>query len=157
MGMGHSAKKRSARVHTSKERREEGGAQVSGKILKSFLFTLALGCGLLLLASLAVYFTPNPSPLIRPLGIAIAALTALGGGFLSGRIQGQNALFYGLCNGTLLLALMLLLSLLFRSLASGYSLWLSAALHAMIPLVSILGAILGTHQKPKPKKRKRRR
>lgn len=163
MVTGHSAKKRNTRGRTwntrraTGERQADGSAQLSGKVLKSFLFTLALGIGLLLLASLAVYFLPNPSPVIRPLGIAIAALTALGGGFLSGRIHGQNPTLCGLCNGTLLLALLLLLSLFFRSLTAGYSLWLAAALHTMIPLLSILGAILGTHQKPKPKKHKRRR
>lgn len=115
-------------------------------ILRSYLITLALGAGLLLIASLAVSFHPDPDSLIRPLAYLSLALTGLLGGYLSGRIHGKAPLTAGGVNGLLLLLLMLPVSFGFRSMTAGYSPLLSLALHGAVLLLSALGAIAGCHK-----------
>lgn len=123
------------------------GAQASGSLvtdlLKSLLCTLATGLTLLLIASLAAYFTPDPARLTPALGLVASGLTALLGGIAAARIHKQGALICGLGNGAMLMAVMLLLSLFFTKEASGYGVWISAALHGGWMLLSVLGAFLG--------------
>ena len=122
-------------------------AEFPKKALRAFLVTLAIGAGLILLASLGAYFMPDPDPMIRPLAYAAAALTALLGGFAAGKLHGSAPAVCGLVNGLLLLALMLLLSLFFRSHASGYPAWASALLHAAVLALSFAGALLGVRRR----------
>ncbi len=133
---------------------DKGGQSYPKKVVKAFLITLAIGIGTILLASLAAYFFPDPDPVIRPLALFAAAITAFIGGIVTGKIHGESPLMCGTLNGLLLLALMILASLPFQSLASGYSTWTSLLLHAAVPILSLVGAIIGT-QKPAPRKRKR--
>ncbi|MBQ9784036.1 MAG: TIGR04086 family membrane protein [Clostridia bacterium] len=124
-------------------------------ILKSLAVTCGAGLLLILSLSLALYFSPNPSPLVQPVGLIAAALTALIGGFAAARIHGQSALLCGLINGIGLLAIMLLLSLFFAKHTSAYSALVSCLLHACVPVLSVAGAYLGLRRTPKKKKRKR--
>lgn len=134
---------------------EYGSARTLPRAAKSFLITLAVGAALLLIAAIWIYFMPDPSPVIRPVGIAVAALTALIGGVVTGKLHGSAPALCGLLNGALLSALMLLLSFFFRPLAAGYAAWISALLHAMIPLCSIAGAMMGVRKKPAPRRKRR--
>ena len=138
--MSHTHTKKSAK---SAARQEDGFAQ---KALRAFLWTL-LFAGLLLVASLAVYFLPDPDPAIRPVALLISFLVAFVGGVISGRIHRAAPALCGTLNGCLLLALMLLLSLFFRDSAFGYSLGIALLLHALIPLLSIAGALFGVRKK----------
>ncbi len=147
---------RPSHAHRSAARRNETDTPgFSRTAAKGFLITLGIGAALLLAAALCVYFLPDPSPAIRPTGVAVALLTALAGGYVSGKLHGHAPALCGLLNGALLSALMLLLSLFLRSDAAGYSAWISALLHAMIPLCSVVGAMMGVRKKSTPKRRRR--
>ena len=108
-----------------------------------------MGIGLLLIviASLAAYFSPNPNTLIAPLAIAAAGLTAFIGGVIAVRIHGGGALVCGLLNGSVFMTLMMLLSLCFARYASGYSAGISCLLHAGFVLLSVAGGYVGIRKK----------
>ena len=133
--MSHTHTKKSAK---SAARQEDGFAQ---KALRAFLWTLLFAAGL------AVYFLPDPDPAIRPVALLISFLVAFVGGVISGRIHRAAPALCGTLNGCLLLALMLLLSLIFRDSAFGYSLGIALLLHALIPLLSLAGALFGVRKK----------
>lgn len=148
-----------------KSRGQDSGAKSSAFLkstLGTFLLTLAVGGGLLLLASLVLTFLPDPLSLVLPAGLFCAALTAFLGGFFATRVYHLPALGAGLINGILLTALSLLFSLLFAKnadcYATGYSAAVSALLHASVVGLSIGGAFLGARERmPSKKKRKKRR
>lgn len=123
---------------------------------KAFLRTLAIGAMLLLIGSLAICFLGDPAPAIRPIALLLAATTALIGGWISGRIHRTAPALCGLCNGALLLACMLLLSLPLHTYAAGYSLGTALLLHALVPVLSVIGAIWGVQSKKKYTGKKRR-
>ena len=116
-------------------------------LLKSLGITLGVGLLLIISASLIAYFMPDPNALIMPLGLSAAGLTALVGGVIAVRIHGGGALISGLLNGTLLMAVMLLLSLCFVRNSSGYSAGISCLLHAGLILLSVAGGYLGNRKK----------
>ena len=142
------AGKRGGRSAPASRRKQEepSPAQFPQKALKAFLISVGIGAGLVLLFSLGAYFLPDPDPMIHPLAYTAAGLTALIGGIVAGKIHGSAPAVCGFVNGLLLMALMLLLSLFFRSLASGYSAWVSALLHAAVPLLSFAGALIGVRR-----------
>ena len=130
--------------------------------LGTLLLTLAVGGGLLLIASLILVFVPDPLSMVLPAGLLTAALTAFVGGYFATRIYHLTPLSAGLINGILLTLLSLLFSLLFTKnaalYASGYSAAVSAILHAGVVGLSIGGAFLGARERtPNKKKRKKRR
>lgn len=129
--------------------------------LGTLLLTLAVGGGLLLIASLILVFVPDPLSMVLPAGLLAAALTAFIGGYFATRIYHLPALSAGLINGILLTALSLLFSLLFAKnadcYATGYSATISALLHAGVVGLSIGGAFLGAREKTPAKHRKKRR
>lgn len=139
--MSHAHAKKSAK---STARQEVGFAQ---KAFRAFLWTLAFAAGLLLIASLAIYFLPDPDPAIQPVALLIAFLTAFVGGVIAGRIHRAAPALCGPVNGCFLLALMLLLSLFFRNMAFGYSIGIALLLHALILLLSLAGALFGVRKK----------
>ena len=139
--MTHTHAKKSAK---SAARQEVGFAR---KVLRSFLWTLAFGAGMLLTASLAVCFLPDPDPAIQPVALLIAFLTAFVGGIIAGRIHRAAPALCGPANGCLLLALMLLLSLFFCGKGVGYPIGIAILLHALIPLFSLVGALFGVRKK----------
>ena len=112
-------------------------------LAKGGLITVVAALGLTLIASLIAYFAPDPNALIRPLSLIAAALTALIGGFATVRIHRHAALLCGLLNGSVLTALMMLVSLFFTHYSSGYSAGISALLHTAFLLCSVAGACLG--------------
>ncbi len=148
-----------ARTHQRPPRRKSQDAPRSflpKSTVKAYLITLAIGAGLILIASLILSLLSDPIPLIRPLSLLSCGITALAGGFVTGKLHGSAPAVCGLSNGALLLATLLLLSLFFRSLGNGYSVWLSLGLHLSVLLLSLAGALLGI-RKPAPLPRRRRR
>ncbi len=117
--------------------------QIPKHTLRSFGITVAVGAGMILLSSLIAYFLPDPLSMILPLSYLAMALTALIGGFVAGKVHGGAPLIVGLLNGLLLTALVLIVSLFFRSMSNGYTAWFSALLHAAVLLLSFLGALVG--------------
>ena len=122
---------------------------------KSLLITVLASLSLLLILSLAAYFYSDPDQLIRPLGLCSAGLAAFIGGIAAVRIHGHSALICGLLNGCAFTIILLLLSLFFRSHASGYSTGIACLLHAAILLISVGGAFLGLRRAPKHKHKRR--
>lgn len=129
--------------------------------LGTLLLSLALGGGMLLLASLILFFVPDPLSAVLPAGLFTAALTAFFGGDFATRIYHLPALSAGLIIGIFLTFLSLLLSLLFvknaEHYATGYSAAVSAILHTGVVGLSIGGAFLGAREKMPSKKRRRKR
>ena len=127
----------------------------------TLLLTLAVGGGVLLIASLTLVFVPDPLSMVLPAGLLAAALTAFIGGFFATRIYHLPALSAGLINGILLTALSLLFSFLFainaNCYATGYSAAVSALLHAGVVGLSIGGAFLGARENTPTKHRKKKR
>ena len=136
-------------------RRESEEPKLFRSILKSVLITIGIAACLITVASLALSFTPDPNALIPPVALGVCAATALLGGFLASRIHGSAALICGLLNGGIVMALMLLLSPLFRSYSSAYSAVISALLRATFLACSVAGAFLASHlaSRKKPKRR----
>ena len=124
---------------------------------QSLLISLAIAIVLNLAASLVLYFLPDPAPLTRPLGLAASALTALLGGMIAARIHRHAALLCGLANGCAMLAVMLTASLFFKSLASGYSVPVALALHLGFLALTLVGSVIGIHQKPRTSVKRRKR
>ena len=122
--------------------------------LKALLLTVGLGALLLLLVALALSFIEDPLARIPAAGLLLAAVTAFFGGGIAVRIHRTGALLCGLGNGAGLLLLMLPLSLLFRSEASGYSSLVSCLLHAALLLLSVGGAFF---LRPRPKRHQTRK
>ncbi len=122
-------------------------------LAKSFFITWGVAVVLLVLFSLSAYFSPNPNILISPLGLLAAAIASLIGGVALARLHGHSSLLCGLCNGIVMSATMLLLSLFFPHLASGYSAWISAILHTAFLFCSVIGAFLGRKRGKKKKHR----
>lgn len=121
---------------------------------KSVLYSICIGLGLLLLASLCAYFLKDPTAWISPLAWTASAITAFLGGTVAVRLHGHSALLCGLCNGAALLVLMIPFSILLHSYASTYAAWIAWMMHALFLLLSIAGAYLGL---PKPPRAKRKR
>ena len=132
---------------------DDSPALLAKHIGKSLLVTLAAAMLLNLVFSLIAYFYSDPDRLIRPLALAAAGLSALIGGFASLRIHGHAALLCGLLNGSAAMALMILASLFFTDYGTGYSAGISILLHAGFLLLSVAGAYMGLHKKPKKKKK----
>ena len=124
-------------------------------IIKSFFVTVGIGAANVLVAAMIVYFSANPNRLILPLGLLASFFTALLGGYATTRIHKHSALLGGMINGCLFTALMMLLSPIAKDYASGYSAPLSAALHIGFLLLSVVGAYLGLHKRPKKHKRRK--
>ena len=133
------------RTHTKKNAKPQE-ASFPQKALRTFLWTLGVGAGLILIGSLIASFLPDPAPAATPIGLSVAMLTALIGGIISGKIHRKAPAVCGLTNGALLLAAMLLCSLFFQSLAAGYSTLTAILIHALIPLLSVFGALLGVRR-----------
>ena len=144
------------RNHTKKHPRTAEVKSLPRDLCQSVLITLGLGALFLLIASLLLSFAADPLPLTRPIGVGIAAVTAFWGGWLTLRIHGRSALLCGLCNGSLCLAVFLLLSLGMKGQAF-HSAPISFLLHLGFPLLSVAGAYAGRRSPTKRKKRKTKR
>ena len=145
------ARKTTRHTYTKTQPTEETLGLWMRHLFKSFAISCGFGLGLVLTVSLIAYFTSDPNPFTRPLGILTSAITALIGGFAMTRQHRHSALLCGMLMGCLNMAGMLLCSLFFRANAAGYASWISVLLHVGFLLCSIAGAYLGA----RPQKRKR--
>lgn len=136
-----------------KGREEDSPAQFFKNALRALLWSVCVGALLCVAAALVAYFSPDPTRMILPLGLSASALTALLGGVISIRTHGHSALLAGLTNGALLTAVMILISLFCKPLASGYATWLALLLHTLFLLLSVVGASVGRRRTPKRRKR----
>ena len=136
-------------VHTARHEPagEASPSLLSKHLLKSLAITLGVGVVLIVIASLAAYFSPDPNALIAPLATLAAGLTAFLGGVIAVRIHGGGALISGLLNGSIFMAVMMLLSLCFARYSSGYSAGISCLLHAGFLLLSVAGGYVGNRKK----------
>ncbi len=141
-------RKSAAHKHPPQRKRRKASSpdQIPRNALRSFGITVAIGAGMILLCSMIAYFLPDPLSMILPLSYLAVGLTALIGGLIAGKLHGGAPLIVGLINGMLLTALILIGSLFFRSMANGYTAWISALLHAAVLLLSFLGALIGTRR-----------
>ena len=148
-------KRLSARARTDRASKNPSKSVPSIRIAcRALLGTVAIGVGILFVASLLVYFCKDPAPLLLPIGLLSSALTAFLGGMVAGRMQRHAILASGLLNGVLLCALMLLLSPALRSQAHAYSGGLSALMHTVLLLLSVLGALAAPKKATKHRKKK---
>ena len=147
--------KQPARKHPTKrtEGTESSPAVFMRDMGKSLAVTLIAALALLLVASLAAYFSPNPTALIQPLGLTVSALTAVIGGVSMIRFHKTGSLVCGFAIGTLLMGAVILASLFCRTYASGYSVGISLLLHAAFLALSVAGAYMGRRRAPKRRKR----
>ena len=132
------------------------GRILSAETLRAYLYTLAIGAGLILLLSLGAYFHSDPASIIHPLAYLAAALTSFFGGLIAKKLCGSAPTICGLINGILLTCTMLLLSFFFLSESSEYSALVSALLHTAVPVLSVLGALAGVKKKSAYTSKKRR-
>ena len=148
-------KRQPARARTDRASQNPSKSAPSIRIAcRALLCTVAIGVGILFVASLLVYFCKDPAPLLLPIGLLSSALTAFLGGMVAGRMQRHAILASGLLNGALLCALMLLLSPALRSQAHAYSDGLSALMHTVLLLLSVLGALAAPRKATKHRKKK---
>ena len=135
----HPASRRTGkRAHARKK--EVANVAILPHLLRSTGLSLLFGLGLLVPAALAVYFTPDPGRLARPVALIVAALTAFVAGVLSRRRPGASPFPDGLLAGCALLLPLLLCSLAFRRFAAADSHLVAALLHLAPLLLSTLGA-----------------
>lgn len=134
----HPTPRQHSRGRTTK--REESSSAPLGALLKSVAASLISALLSLFLLSTVAYFSKDPTALLLPLGLVAAAISALIGGFTAVRIHRKSALLCGLCNGCTVMAIMLVLSLFFRSATSAHTPLVSCLLHAGYLLLSVLGA-----------------
>ena len=112
--------------------------------VKGALLAACIG-GLILLIMTAVALSwEDPLSLVRPVGYALSALTALGAGLITVRLHGRRVLLCGMFAAALVFVIYTALSFLpAMSLPSSLSGGLSAALHGAAAALSMLGAYLG--------------
>lgn len=122
--------------------RREGGATIPGALLRGMLLTILFSAVMLLLATGAVYMTPDPTRWVS-LGATVAmGAAALFCGHVTARLRGGQGLLCGLCAGGIFLLLLLALSLLATPLhpASPLRIFLCCL---SVPLLSMLGGLRG--------------
>ncbi|MBQ7173117.1 MAG: TIGR04086 family membrane protein [Clostridia bacterium] len=132
----------------SKPDGENSMAGLFSNLRYSLPATLGIFLGLNLIVSLILYFLKDPAPYVLPLSYVVSAVTAFFGGYILCKKQKSSALFCGLVNGSLFLCLLLLISLFFRSYATGYGPLLSAALHIAFLALSVVGGYAGLPRVP---------
>ncbi len=143
--------------HPSQKETAEASSSLFYHALYGFLLSLPISLILMLISSLAAYFSPDPGALIAPLGVICALLTAFLGGFLGVYRHKHAALLCGVINASLLLALLLLLSLFFKDSATPYSVWIAILLHTALPVSSVTGAYLALPRNKKAVVKKKHR
>lgn len=148
-------KRAKSSAHTSKSISGKDISSLPRDLCKSVLLTLAMGAILIFVTSLLLSFTADPLRWAAPLGVAVSAVTAFLGGVAAIRLHGQSALLCGLCNGSICLVLLLLMSLGFREYTSQSSPVLSLLLHLGFPLVSVAGAYAGRPSPKRPRKKRK--
>lgn len=153
--MKQTAKKRNGTRPSNHER--ENASLPLLDAFRSLLLCLGVALLLLVAASLAAYFAPDPDVLIPPLGLSVAALTSFLGGYLTLRRHRHSALMCGLLFGMLLTLLSLPLGVLLSSRGVAYPLWAVILMRTAVVLLSVIGSFCALRSLERAPKRKRRK
>ena len=146
-------KRRTTTFGSSLPKAKSGG--ILHSTLHGYLLSLAIGAAMTVLLSALVYSLDDPNRYLAPVAFCILYVVALFGGFLSAKFNRGSALLCGLLNAALLLLTMLAASLLFDGRYSAdRSVGLSVGLRGLAALISVVGAMIGTHKKEIKRKRK---
>ena len=125
--------------------------------VKALAIDLGISLILLLSATLAAYFAPDPNRLILPLGLSISAFSAFLGGYLTLILHRRQALICGLCFAFLLTLVSLPLTLLLSAYGVAYPLFLTCTMRTSLFLLSVAGAFCALHRMERLPKKKRRK
>ena len=139
------------RAHIS----ERKGAGLIKSVFVSLLFTVLLGAALLIGAALILSRVQDPSPLVRTFGIALPALTALGGGIFAGKAEPKAGALSGAVCGIFFVGLLFVLSKLNGE--GAFVAWQTIIFYAILVLLATLGGILGSAHRERKRKHRRRR
>ena len=124
-------------------------------VARGYLVSLLIGLGMTLLCSAVLYSLSDPTRFITPAAFCVLYISALLGGFLSAKYNHSSALLCGSLYAMLMIGSMTLVSLLFGGDHSAdYQMTLAIGLRAIAVLLAIVGAMIGTHQKPRKRKKK---
>ena len=124
-------------------------------VARGYLVSLGIGTGMTLLCSAMLYSLPDPSRFITPAAFCVLYVCALLGGFLSAKFNRGSALLCGALYAVFMLATMTLVSLLFGgSHSADYKLTSAVGFRAIAAAIAIVGAMIGSHQKPKKRRKK---
>lgn len=153
MNIGNTKKHRTKHFSESLPKTKSGG--IIRSTLRGYLFSLAIGTVMTILLSAVVYSLSDPNRYITPVAFCILYISALLGGFFSARFNRGSALLCGGLYALMMLATMFLISLLFsNNFSSDLSLLPAIGLRGIAAALSIVGAMVGTHQPSKKRKRK---
>lgn len=153
----HNKKKATARWRIATT---EGEPITPVTVLRSALFALLIsapvGLLLLLLSTALLLFTPDPIRFHTPVAIGILLLTALLAGDLCARLHARRApLFCGITTGLMLLGTTLLLPLLIGGTEHSSLGGVGVLLHALLPVLTTVGAFLGARPRNETKHRRK--
>lgn len=123
---------------------------LSGGIIRALLFSLLIGAILLFVFSYLLYRLPERSDLTIPLAFLASGLLGLVGGFYGGRALKRSGALCGLCTGTVLVFLFVLVALILRA---GALSAIAIPLYLLILIGATAGGALGARN---PKRRRRR-
>ncbi|MBQ2718515.1 MAG: TIGR04086 family membrane protein [Clostridia bacterium] len=113
-------------------------------VLGGFLASLLLTGGLLLLLSLFLLWSEDPTRLLLPAGLGAAAVGAFLGGWRSGRLHRSAGALCGITHGMVLVFVFLMLALILEAGALELS---SLFLYTALILLSTLGGALSSRRK----------
>lgn len=124
------------------------------------LITIALSFALLLAGTAVAFLTDDPTAFVDPVGYVALFMSAFFGGFASAKLNKRAPYLTSALAGAGFVILSMLVSFtLPHSLASGSSIWLRLALHALSLLTFFIGAFASkkaSAPQRKPKRKKRR-
>ena len=145
-------------TRAARTRSEQGNAPLPLlSAVKALAIDLGISLLLLLSAALAAYFTPDPDRLVLPLGLAVAAISAFLGGYLTLILHRRSALLCGLCFAALMTLLSLPLTLLLSAYGVAYPLLLTCTMRTLLFLLSVAGAFCALRRMERLPKKKRHR
>lgn len=154
------SRKKAARRRRRTVTEREGHSPLSTavrSVLLALPITVATGLLLLFIATALLLTAKDPDRYHTAVGYAAVYLTALIGGFAALRLNRRQApLLCGLCEGALLLVLLMAIGLFLPTAwKHGNGAALTVLTHACLPLVAVLGALLGTRTARERHRRKR--
>jgi putative membrane protein (TIGR04086 family) len=124
-------------------------------VVRAYLISIGIGTGMTLVCSAMLYSLSDPTRFITPTAFCILYISALLGGFLSAKFNRGSALLCGALYTIFMLGTMTLVSLLFGGDHSAdHSLASAVGFRAIAMAMAIVGAMIGSHQKPKKRKKK---
>ena len=123
--------------------------------LWGLLVTFISGIILISVLSAAALASPDPLDLITPLSLVALFPSAFVGGFVTAKKVKDAPVMCGIICGGFATVCAMLLSVVLKDLSSsGFELWQSLLLHALVIVFSVLGALAGNVKRVKRGKRR---